>query len=343
LDNYYLYSVCLVAGAVGALFISRLAFKWGLIDRPNGRSSHGSPTPKGGGIGILVAFIFSSLILKIAFTFWVPAAFLALLSFWGDKFDLSPKIRLPLQFVAALIFVQLSTVSYHLSALALFSLPQSAFFFLSSVLCFICLSVFIVGTANWYNFMDGINGIAGITGIVGFGLLAAFNVLYVGDSRFSALSICIAFSCLGFLPFNFPKAKVFMGDVGSILLGFVFAAMVVILSKTFLDLVCLAGFLFPFYADELATMFIRIKDGENLLRPHRRHLYQILANEMGIAHWKVSVGYGILQLVVGLSLLSLRPLGLLPVLTLLVIYFFGFVWANYFVRARVVDGGGGRV
>lgn len=134
-------------------------------------------------------------------------------------------------------------------------------------------------------------------------LLAVFNILTGGDSRFSILSICIALSCLGFLPFNFPKAKVFMGDVGSIMLGFVFASIVVMASKSFLDFVCLAGFLFPFYADEFVTMAVRIKDGENLLKAHRRHFYQLLANEISIDHWKVSVGYSILQIVVGLSLL----------------------------------------
>jgi Fuc2NAc and GlcNAc transferase len=70
-----------------------------------------------------------------------------------------------------------------------------------------------------------------------------------------------------------------MGDVGSILLGFVFAAIVVMLSERFLDFVCLAGFLLPFYADELTIIFVRLKDGEDLLHAHRRHLYQLMANE----------------------------------------------------------------
>jgi hypothetical protein len=68
---------------------------------------------------------------------------------------------------------------------------------------------------------------------------------------------------------------------------------------------------------------------------HRRHLYQLLANEMGIGHWEVSVGYGTLQLVVGLCILLVRPLGILPVITLLVIFFGGFVWVNYVVRGRI--------
>lgn len=81
-------------------------------------------------------------------------------------------------------------------------------------------------------------------------------------------------------------------------------------------------------------MGIRIRDGENLLQPHRRHLYQLLANEKGIDHWKVSVGYGAFQLIVGISVLLVRPFGILAVLVLLSIFFSGFIWATYHVRTR---------
>ena len=176
------------------------------------------------------------------------------------------------------------------------------------------------------------DGIAAITGIVGFGLLSLFLLIEDGEKGFAMLSLCIAFSCLGFLPFNMPKAKVFMGDVGSILLGFAFAGMVVCLSKSLLDFVCLTSFLFPFYADELATMAARIKDGENLFKPHRRHLYQLLANEKGIAHWKISLAYGLFQLIVGITILLLRPFGISVVLPLLALYFLAFVFASSAVR-----------
>ena len=91
-----------------------------------------------------------------------------------------------------------------------------------------------------------------------------------------------------------------MGDVGSILIGYVFAWAVVRLSHSPADFMCLCAFLCTFYADELSTMSVRLREGENLLRPHRRHLYQLLANEKGIAHWRVSSGYALAQLVVGL-------------------------------------------
>jgi UDP-N-acetylmuramyl pentapeptide phosphotransferase/UDP-N-acetylglucosamine-1-phosphate transferase len=313
-----LYMGSVAMGGVGAWTISRWGPSLGVLDRANHRSSHDGVIPKGGGIGILAAFVFASLFLEKPFSFWLPASVLALFSLLGDRIEISPKLRLPVQFIAALLFVSLSAFSFQLSAFLL-----------------LFFAVFIVATANWYNFMDGINGIAAITGIVSFGLLAAFNVLSGGGSCFSVLSICIALSCLGFLPFNMPKARVFMGDVGSILLGFVFAGTVIMLSTSFLDFVCLAAFLFPFYADELTTMAVRIKDKENLLKPHRKHLYQILANEMGIDHWRVSVGYGLLQLIVGLSVLLTKPFGILPVFALLLVFFIAFIFANYFVRIRI--------
>jgi Fuc2NAc and GlcNAc transferase len=126
-----------------------------------------------------------------------------------------------------------------------------------------------------------------------------------------------------------------MGDVGSILLGFVFAGMVVWLSKSLLDFVCLAAFLFPFYADELTTMVVRLRDGESLLNPHRRHLYQLLANEYGIPHWKVSVGYGFTQLLIGVSILLIKDVSKLAVISALTFYFCGFIMLSFLIRKKI--------
>jgi Fuc2NAc and GlcNAc transferase len=199
-------------------------------------------------------------------------------------------------------------------------------------------AVFIVGTANYYNFMDGINGIAGITGVVGFGLVAVFAGMAGGNAAFLMLAICMGLACVGFLPFNMPNARVFMGDVGSVLLGFVFAALVVGLTRSVNDSVVLCSFLFPFYADELTTEYVRLRNGENLLTPHRRHVYQLLANEMGIAHWKVSVGYGLLQAVVGSGALMVRGYGTMVVVGYLGAWFLGFWIFGGWVRRRAVQG-----
>lgn len=325
MDNFVLYSVCIILGGAGAWVVSKFAYKCSLIDIPGDRSSHEIPIPKGGGIGILAAFALASLVLKIPLGFWLSAAILALISLYGDRSELSPKFRVTVQFIA--------TISFLLTSSSLILAPYHSL--LPFLLWLLFLTIFIVGTANFYNFMDGINGIAAITGIVGFGLLALYSFLSDMDNLFVVLSICISLSCLGFLPFNMPKAKVFIGDVGSILLGFVFAGIVVVLSKGFLDFICFTSFLFPFYADEFTTMAVRIRDGENLLRAHRRHLYQLLANELGIPHWKVSGMYGVLQLAVGVSILLVKDMGSIAVISMLAIYFCGFAGVGFAFRKKV--------
>jgi Fuc2NAc and GlcNAc transferase len=196
--------------------------------------------------------------------------------------------------------------------------------------------IFIAGSANIYNFMDGINGIAAITAIVAFGLLAVFAAHNgYGDSPLMILAVSIMFSSIGFLYFNMPNARIFLGDVGALFLGFVFAGMTILLSKNILDFICLASFLFTFYADEVITMYIRVKDRQDLFLPHRRHFYQVLANEAGVPHWKVSCGYGAAQLFIGLSVLLVRPSGVWAVAGSLSLYFAVFVIINILVRRKM--------
>lgn len=228
MDNLILYLSSPILGGAGAWLISRWGTTIGLLDRSNDRSSHDGVIPKGGGIGILAAFIFSALVLKTPAVFWISATFLSLFSLCGDRIKISPKIRLPVQFIAALVLLGFPL---HSDSSVVFCPLLSDLRPLTAVLCLLLLAVFIVGTANYYNFMDGIDGIAGITGIVAFGLIALFGVLSGANEPLVILAGCMGFGCLGFLPFNMPRARVFMGDVGSILLGFVFASMVVWLSK----------------------------------------------------------------------------------------------------------------
>lgn len=291
-EHLIIYALSTIFGSMGACLISRLGDRFGLIDLPIERSSHSFPISKGGAIGILAGFIVTALYLKIFYGLLIPAVILALVSLCGDRSEISFKIRLIVQIVCSIAFI-LSFISLSGSNVISYCLV-------------IPLIVYIVGTLNFYNFMDGIDGLAGITGVVGFLLMSVFGILTGVDPEYVTLSVSIAFSCLGFLPYNIPKAKVFMGDVGSILLGFVFACMVVIFSRSIVDFVCLVGFLFPFYSDELTTMFLRLIDGDSLTKPHRRHLYQLLANEFGVAHWKISLSYGLIQLVVGSVLIIFR-------------------------------------
>lgn len=316
--NLILYIICLILGGAGAWLVSGWGMTLGLLDRANERSSHEGVVPKGGGIGILAAFFVCSIALCVPKSFWIPAVFISLISLWGDRFEISPRKRLLFQFAAGVIL-----------SVGILQETEAAVGAYALIPVFV---VFVVGTANFFNFMDGINGIAGITGMVGFGLLSWFAVVQGADPRIILLCVCICLACLGFLPFNMPMARVFMGDTGSILLGFVFAGIVVWISSSFLDFVCAAAFLFPFYADELTTMTERLKNRESLMSAHRRHVYQVLANEGSISQWKISVGYGMLQLVVGISIILVKDIGSIAVISMLVIYFLGFVALSFRFR-----------
>src|SRR4030065_2464781 len=138
--------------------------------------------------------------------------------------------------------------------------------------------IFITATTNFYNFMDGINGIAGLTGLIGFALMAYFAYFMLNDYDLFLMSIILAAGCMGFLPFNFPRARVFMGDVGSIFLGFVFASFVVMFSVRISIFLCLVMFLCTFYADAIVTIYYRCRRGENMMQVHRSHLCQYLSN-----------------------------------------------------------------
>jgi UDP-N-acetylmuramyl pentapeptide phosphotransferase/UDP-N-acetylglucosamine-1-phosphate transferase len=320
-SEYMILASSFALGAGGGWVISRWGDRWGLTDIPNERSSHSRPTPKGGGIGILAAVLICSISFSIPKSFWIPAVLLSFFSLFGDHSEIRPQIRLLFQFTAGTILL-IGILIGNGSGIASYTLIP-------------LLATFVVGTANYYNFMDGINGIAAITGLFGFGLLGWFAAAGAADPKIIALCVCMSLSCLGFLPFNIYKARAFMGDVGSVLLGFVFAGLVVWVSRSYLDFVCATSFLFPFYADELTTLFVRIKDGDRLLRPHRKHLYQLLTNEYRILHWKVSLGYGAFQLIVGVSILLLKGAGSMAVLSMLVFYFCAFSILSYFLRRKM--------
>jgi Fuc2NAc and GlcNAc transferase len=292
----------------------------GWIDLPTERSSHHRATPKGGGIGIAAAVCLSAVWAGMPFQFWAPLAGVSLLGLTADRFEVPPAPRLAIGFVLAGILLPVLELPW----------PGSAFLVLA-----VPLAVFIVGTANFFNFMDGINGIAGLTGVVGFGLLALSIGSQGGDSRYVCLALGTAAACLGFLPFNLPAARVFMGDAGSLLLGFLFAVLALAGARSVLQFIVHAAFLLPFYLDELFTMVLRIRDGEALTRPHRRHLYQLLANEMGMAHWRISLGYAAAQLIVGLIALRLMAAGPVAVLAFLAAAGIGFGGCAARVRRRV--------
>lgn len=305
-----------------AVLIAKFGLRFSLVDTPNERSSHKRPTPRSGGIGIWLAFVFASFLFTEYIIFPLFAGIIGFVCLLEDIFVIPQKIRLVLQLIISTVVIgQFLGVSTSVV----------------SILLFVFWIIFVTGTANFYNFMDGIDGIAGFTGFVAFGLLALYSFVVVHEPDIVLMSVVLSIGCFGFLFVNFPKAKVFMGDVGSIFLGFVFASFLVKLSTSINAFMCLIMFLCMFYADSLITIFYRWQKKENLMKAHRSHLYQYMCNELRIPHWKVSLTYAFAQLFFGILALLAYNKGLIWQVIVLAIFGIMFLISYKFIKGIKPD------
>lgn len=264
-------------GALGTWIARRYALRARLIDQPGERRSHAVATPRGGGIAIVVAMLVAAgaWIASVPQQAALPASFalgLAMVAGIGavdDHRPLSPWLRLAVHALAALALAGGFYVVYGNPWLA------AAAFALA------------VGLTNAWNFMDGIDGLAASQAA----LLAGGAALFLhGPAQALALATCAA--CCGFLPFNFPRARIFLGDVGSGALGYAAAALCVAVAAAGspgwpLGLLPLSAFL----VDAALTLVRRMLGGERWWTPHVTHAYQIRARRGG--HVPVTLLYGL--------------------------------------------------
>lgn len=315
---------CFLVSLICSIIFAKFGSQWGFIDKPSDRSSHRIPIPRGGGIGILLVVLIGANWWDVDLSVWIPACFVSLVSFLGDYRERPIRIRLAAQMGAAAIFCGIMILKKE-------TYGASAWIFISLVIFGIG---FITATANYFNFMDGINGIAGVSGLIAFAGLGIYGLADGQNAALVSLAFGVAAACLGFLPLNFPKARVFMGDIGSVLLGFLFASLVIAFSWGIDDFIFLASFLFPFYADEISTLIVRLKDHDRITLAHRRHIYQILANQAGLSHACVTLIYGIFQITVIFLIWFARKEGLFYLisfpLALSALYF----WWSIRIRRR---------
>lgn len=286
--------------------------RWGsayLLDVPNERSLHEAPVPRGGGAAIvLVALggITAAALLSrstLSWPFVVAALAVALVSVYDDVKSLGTGIRLAVQVLASLVVLW-----SHFPGSASVALPGAVSVTFPAVTVAGIGLFWVVGLTNVYNFMDGVDGMAGAQGVaagVGWAVVGA----WLGDEAIALIGVLIAGATLGFLAHNWSPARIFLGDVGSSFLGFVFAGLVLVAGHGLGGRIPLAALLFvwPFGFDGAYTLLRRLADRENLFRAHRSHLYQRLVLA-GWSHAKVSKLYGSLGAVCtlgGLGWLSL--------------------------------------
>ena len=285
-----------VAGVWGFI---RIAERAGVVDVPNARSSHSLPTPRMGGVPMVAAA-------ALAFGGWMllsagganvqrglPYAFLFalgmfLLGFYDDLRDLSPLFRFLLEFVSALSF--LIFLAPHLPDLSLWKwvLPTWAW---------VAPGAFwVVWMLNLYNFMDGIDGLAGGEAAVASSFFFLVFAWY-GQSGWAVANLVVAAASMGFLVHNWPPARIFMGDGGSMFLGAFYGMQSVVAAlSTPVPFPILVLPFANFILDTTFTLFRRLIRREKWYQAHRSHVYQRMT-DLGMTHGKVTS----VELLVGIA------------------------------------------
>ena len=286
---YCTYIIIAALLLVLELVYFRIADRFNIVDRPNERSSHNSIVIRGGGIiFLLAAWIWSAF---FGFNYpWFLAGLTIVcgISLWDDIHSLPDSVRLIAQFTAMFLM---------LADLGMINLANWWMIAPALIVC--------VGIINAYNFMDGINGITS-----GYSLTVLLPLIILNHSiHFIEMSYLIvaAIACVVFSYFNFRpkgKAKCVAGDVGSIGIAFI---VLLPLGKLILQTGDLTYILLlvVYGVDTILTICHRIMLHENLGQAHRKHAFQIMANELKIPHEVVSLGYMILQLIISLGLIYL--------------------------------------
>jgi Fuc2NAc and GlcNAc transferase len=299
----------------GTYLIRKIATKRNILDVPNKRSSHNQPVPRGGGLAIAIAwyvaiitlFLFKEIQSNLFFALLcsVPVATIGLLD---DVLNISPKIRLVVQVLSSALAV------YFLGGLKSIDLGfvilhNSTFFSLAAILG-------IVWFTNLFNFLDGIDGFVSLEII--FISFAAFFILGL------KLPLFLAAATIGFLLWNWQPAKIFMGDVGSTMLGFTVGIFTIYYQNTNeSSFVIWLLFSSLFWFDATITLFRRWRNHEKLSVAHRKHAYQRMV-QFGYSHQKTVICSGVINLtIMALAWLAVsNPNFLLPLFAINIIYLY---------------------
>lgn len=305
-------------------FVLKYTLKQQMLDIPNDRSSHTIATPRGGGLGFVSVFLLSLCILRftglIGIGLFVAVLggglLIAAVGWMDDKKSVHPIVRFICQIIAAV---------WAVTWLGGFSAMNVGFSEIQ--LSWIGSILAVIGTVwmiNMYNFMDGVDGIAGTEAVV---TAAICGFLLWEQQSFSLWLVCIilAASTTGFLLWNWPPAKIFMGDVGSGFLGYIFACLAIASENTGnMPLIIWILLLGAFIIDSTCTLIIRMFKGKKWYEPHRTHVYQ-LAVQAGYPHKQVTLtvfmincglgaaGYWALSLPHRLLLVSLTTAGIMVI------------------------------
>ena len=298
-------TACLAA-TLGTWLIlrSRLAMQaLDRVDKPN--AMHAVAVPRIGGLSLMVAAALSYLILTnviamppLLATIFLVALTLSALSLKDDLRGLTPIVRLLAHLAAALIVVAFSSQAV---------LPSNQVVPGTSLISVTLAVIAVAWMTNLYNFMDGANGLAGLMGMIGFAAMAWVAADHA-QLELARLSMVIAGACSGFLFFNFPRPRVFLGDVGSIPLGFLAATLGIFGYQQNVWTWAFPVLVFsPFIVDATVTLAKRIAAGARIWEAHRQHYYHRLILDCGWSHTRTALAYAALMVATSGYSLMLLP------------------------------------
>jgi UDP-N-acetylmuramyl pentapeptide phosphotransferase/UDP-N-acetylglucosamine-1-phosphate transferase len=274
-----------------------------ILDQPNERSLHSVPMPRTGGIAICAALFLGWLLHLLLSPAQIPvqiimgAGLVFCVSILDDRYGLPHYLRLIIQFGAALILIRSGFVidGDIVPGIALSPGPVAT-------LLTVMMSLWLI---NLYNFMDGMDGFAGGMTVIGFGALAILG-WQQGDALFSGAAMAVCAAAAGFLWFNFPPARIFMGDSGSTTLGFLVAAFAIWASRRGIAWVWVTLVVFsPFVVDATMTLLRRAVRGERIWLAHRSHYYQRLV-QLGWGHRRTVLAEYVVMLICAVAALAIN-------------------------------------
>src|SRR3990172_8645696 len=256
--------------------LCRATGRWRILDHPNARSLHATPVPRTGGLAILIAVLSGFLLVALRthvppVFYWMAAStvLLAVVAWVDDVGGVHIVGRLLVQLSAVLLLIFGGGFTL--------GLLESRFGPAVGTLVFLATLLSTVWMVNLYNFMDGMDGLAGGMGAIGFTCLGILGWL-AGDVVFASLALVIAAAAAGFLIFNFPPARIFMGDTGSYSLGFLAAALSLWgVGEGLFPVWCPLLVFSPFIVDATVTLLARVWRRERFWEAHKQHFYQRLA------------------------------------------------------------------
>lgn len=282
---------------------------------PNERSLHDLPTPKGGGLAIVITWYIGITVLFLLgfierglYYAMLCGILIAIVSFIDDIRGLSPVIRLVVHFIASIL------AFWFLEGLRPLVLPEIHFNY--NYLTYPIAIVGMVWFINLFNFMDGVDGFASVE------VICLCSVLFVMSWNLSTILLIICVT--GFLYWNWPKAKIFMGDVGSTQLGFILIVFGIYFHNTYefsiLNWIMLSS---PFWFDATLTLFRRLRNGEKLSEAHRKHVYQRVV-QAGFSHEKLNISLILINLFTMMLIILYRGFKILqiPVFVISLIIFY---------------------